>query len=114
VTPTTNPQHSPTVTPSRTPSPSRTPTSVPGQPSNTPNPTVTNAPVATNTAGPTLGCAGRTGDANGDCRVDDADYLIMLAHFGQHASGGPSIGDFSNNGIVDGVDYVIWFKNAQF
>ncbi len=38
------------------------------------------------------------------------DYVIWLTHFGQTAGGGKTIGDFDGNGIVDGVDYVIWLN----
>ncbi len=95
-----------TPTPSRTPSPTRTPTPIPGQPSNTAAPSQT--PLPTYTASP-LAC-----DANGDKRVDDNDFLIMLSHFLEYNNGGVAVGDCNGNGVVDGVDYVIWMKNAQF
>ncbi|KKQ46374.1 MAG: hypothetical protein US62_C0001G0017 [Candidatus Woesebacteria bacterium GW2011_GWA1_37_8] len=50
------------------------------------------------------------GDANGDGKVDGADYVIWLNHYNQNV-GGASNGDFNNNGRVDGADYVIWLTN---
>lgn len=50
------------------------------------------------------------GDANGDSRVDNADYTIWLNNYKQNRSG-PSNGDFNNNGTVDGIDYVLWIIN---
>lgn len=47
------------------------------------------------------------GDANGDCRVDGVDFVILLNHYGQTTSGGVSVGDFNTDGRVDGVDYVV-------
>ena len=51
------------------------------------------------------------GDANGDGRVDGADYIIWLNHFNQNTSTGFRDGDFDNSGRVDGADYVIWVNN---
>lgn len=48
------------------------------------------------------------GDANGDGKVDESDYLIWSSYFGQSVTGGVSMGDFDKNGKVDGIDYVIW------
>jgi chitodextrinase len=70
-----------------------------GTGSNTPVP-----PSPTATAKP--------GDANGDGKVDDADYAIWRTNYNQTKSGGASIGDFNNNGKVEGLDYVIWRNNV--
>jgi hypothetical protein len=67
-----------------------------------------NQPVATLTPTPTI----KPGDANGDGKVDEADYGIWLAHFATTVTGGASVGDFDGSGIVDGVDYVIWLNNT--
>lgn len=45
----------------------------------------------------------KKGDANGDGKVDGADYTIWLS--------GSLDGDFNEDGRVDGVDYVIWINN---
>ena len=47
------------------------------------------------------------GDANGDCAVTIADYVILLNHYGQTIAGGRTVGDFDNNGAVTIADYVI-------
>jgi hypothetical protein len=51
------------------------------------------------------------GDANGDGKVDDADYAIWRTNYNQTKTGGASIGDFNTNGKVEGLDYVIWLTN---
>jgi hypothetical protein len=90
-------------TPSPTPgSASLTPTPIPNR-TPTPSPARTPTPNAT----PSV----KTGDANGDGKIDEADYGIWLAHFGQTVTGGKTVGDFDGNGAVDGVDYVIWLSN---
>ena len=65
-----------------------------------PTPTVTQTPTPVDIPG----------DANGDRRVDGADYVIWLSHFSQNVSGASS-GDFNNDGVVNGADYVIWLTN---
>ena len=50
------------------------------------------------------------GDANTDCKVDGADYVIWLNNYNKPATG-VSKGDFNNSGFVDGLDYVIWLNN---
>jgi hypothetical protein len=50
----------------------------------------------------------KTGDANGDGKVDEADYGIWRTNYNQTKSGGASIGDFNGNGKVEGMDYVLW------
>jgi hypothetical protein len=52
-------------------------------------------------------------DANGDGVVDDKDYLILQSHFLENGPGLSSIGDFSHDGKVNGIDYIIWMKNAK-
>lgn len=47
------------------------------------------------------------GDANGDCKVDGVDFVVVFNHYGLPASGGVTEGDFNGDGKVDGVDYVI-------
>jgi len=51
------------------------------------------------------------GDANGDDKVDSADYVIWLNHYGTNTQNGSQDGDFNNNGKVDGIDCVIWLNN---
>jgi hypothetical protein len=52
----------------------------------------------------------KSGDGNGDGKVDEADYSIWLSKYGQSVIG-PVNGDFNTDGEVDGVDYVIWLNN---
>jgi hypothetical protein len=97
----------PTPTPGSTtltPTPTRTPTPG-GNATRTPTP----SPARTPTPNATLSV--KPGDANGDNAVDEADYGIWLAHFGQTVNGGKTVGDFDGNGAVDGVDYVLWLNN---
>jgi len=47
------------------------------------------------------------GDANRDCRVSIADYVILLNHYGQTTNAGWPAGDFNNSGTVTIADYVI-------
>ena len=63
-------------------------------------------PAPTPTATPQV----KPGDANGDNKVDEADYAVWFAHFGS-ASSGVSNGDFNSDGIIDGIDYAIWLTN---
>lgn len=52
------------------------------------------------------------GDANSDGSVNQADYDIWKAHYGEQSSDtGIYSGDFNQNGRVDGVDYNIWRTN---
>jgi hypothetical protein len=53
----------------------------------------------------------RDGDANGDGRVDMADYSIWLANYGESTTRGNEVGDFDASGVVDGIDYSIWLQN---
>lgn len=52
----------------------------------------------------------KSGDANGDDRVDGMDYVIWLNHYGQTISGIDK-GDFDSNNKVDGIDYVLWLNH---
>jgi beta-mannanase len=55
----------------------------------------------------------KSGDANGDGKVDGVDYIAWLNHYNPTLvqSGGRSIGDFNSDTKVDGPDYVIWLNN---
>jgi len=64
-------------------------------------------PSITNTPTPTVS---KPGDANGDDKVDVADYVIWLSNFNQ-AKRGSQYGDFNNSGKVDGEDFIIWLTN---
>jgi len=68
-------------------------------------------PKATPTPSPTPTPAVKPGDANGDLKVDEADYGIWKNNFGQTVYGGPPYGDFNNNKMTDGIDYSIWVTN---
>lgn len=46
------------------------------------------------------------GDANNDDKVDIADYVIWLNNYNQQKQGSQH-GNFDNNRVVDGVDFVI-------
>jgi hypothetical protein len=86
----------PTSTPTNTPVPTSTPT-------NTPVPTST--PIVTSTPVPVAG------DANGDGRVDIADYVIWIEQYGNYNPTPNKDPDFNNDGRVDGKDYIIWLSN---
>ncbi|MBL9123562.1 MAG: dockerin type I repeat-containing protein [Planctomycetaceae bacterium] len=47
------------------------------------------------------------GDANGDGRVDGADYTIWADHF-LLTNQSIATGDFTGDGRVDGADYTVW------
>ncbi|HEX2473970.1 MAG TPA: hypothetical protein VHK01_04460, partial [Lacipirellulaceae bacterium] len=51
----------------------------------------------------------RMGDFNSDGAVDDADYNVWKAAFGQ--IGSTLSADGNRDGIVDSADYVIWRRN---
>lgn len=70
----------------------------------TPQPTI--KPTATPT-----GAAGKPGDANGDNKVDDLDYIIWARYYGTTNAAGPAQGDFNKDAHVDDLDYVIWANN---
>lgn len=61
----------------------------------------------------TTGKTPLSGDANSDGKVNEADYPVLLSHFGQTVLNGPAGGDFNGNGVVDGTDYTIWLKNTS-
>ncbi|MEO1497309.1 MAG: trypsin-like serine protease [Planctomycetota bacterium] len=46
------------------------------------------------------------GDFNGDGLVDDGDYAVWLAEFGQ--AGDSLTADANGDGVVDGGDYTVW------
>lgn len=73
-------------------------------PSLTPIPTLT--PTLTPTPTPNI----VEGDANGDGKVNDADYQIWKANYNLMLTGSGS-GDFDNSGKVDGIDYSILRAN---
>jgi hypothetical protein len=52
------------------------------------------------------------GDINLDGEVNDADYTIYAAHYGQ--AGGWADGDVNGDGVVTGADYTIWAANYGF
>jgi hypothetical protein len=63
------------------------------------NPDPTTAPVL------------KTGDANGDGKVDGIDYVIWLNNYGTSTTSGATKGDFNADGKVDGIDYAMWLNN---
>src|SRR3989344_242127 len=72
-------------------------------------PTPTSAPtINPPTSTPTVTV--KPGDANGDGKVNIADYAIWLTNYNKNLSG-PTNGDFNSNGKVDGIDFIIWLKN---
>jgi len=74
----------------------------------TPTPTGGFTPTPTRTPTLTPTPAPKPGDANGDMKVDETDYGIWFAHFGQTGTGGATIGDFNTDAKVDGIDFSIW------
>jgi hypothetical protein len=61
------------------------------------------------TAAPILYAAA---DFNQDTRVDDADLLIWMTHFGLAAGAQKSQGDADDNGDVSGVDFLAWQRQS--
>ena len=55
----------------------------------------------------------KPGDGNGDGRVDGADFIIWLTHFGQSTTRKNLDGDFDGNGTVQIADYRIWISNYR-
>lgn len=54
----------------------------------------------------------KPGDANGDGRADDLDYLIWAANYG--TSGTAAVwtkGNFNGDNVIDDLDYLIWANN---
>ncbi|HLE49139.1 MAG TPA: dockerin type I repeat-containing protein [Patescibacteria group bacterium] len=90
--------HTGSPVPTSTPIPTAFPTGI-----STPIPTI--IPTATPTA------TSKPGDANGDGKVNGADYLIWFNNYKKSTSQGPSAGDFNGDTIVNGADYIIWFGN---
>jgi hypothetical protein len=83
-----------------------TPTATSGTvPTKTPTPTKKPTTTLTPVASPGINPA----DADGNGKVDEADYAIWLGNFGKtNISGGRTAGDFNADGKVDGIDYVLW------
>jgi hypothetical protein len=54
---------------------------------------------------------GQPGDYDGNQMVDDADYLVWRANFGNTVPVG-TLGDGTHDGVVDVADYIIWRKNV--
>ncbi len=50
------------------------------------------------------------GDADGDGRVDGADYMVLKSNFGTTSGAGPSSGDFSGDGAVDWSDLRLFME----
>ena len=46
------------------------------------------------------------GDANGDCSVSFADFLVVAQNFGQTTDLGREDGDFYDDGITDFADFL--------
>ena len=69
----------------------------------------TGGPSLTPTATPTN--AAKPGDANGDGKVNGADYLVWFNNYKKSTTQGPSAGDFNGDTIVNGADYIVWFSN---
>jgi hypothetical protein len=51
------------------------------------------------------------GDANGDFKVNLFDFSILINHFGQMVTGGPSLADFNDDGKVDWTDFSTLITN---
>ena len=66
---------------------------------------VTAMPVKVNAQG------ALAGDANGDCKVDGVDFVVVFNNYGKPTSGGATQGDFNTDGKVNGVDFVILFNH---
>jgi len=52
-------------------------------------------------------CADLVGDVNGDCRVNTADLLILLAMWGDCPPGGPCMADLDEDGVVGTTDLLL-------
>lgn len=55
--------------------------------------------------------AAKAGDANGDGRVDDLDFVIWSKNYGLMNAIGPAQGDFNADKRVDDLDYLAWANN---
>jgi hypothetical protein len=51
------------------------------------------------------------GDADGSCKVDGVDFVVVFNNYGKPVSGGVTEGDFDGDGQVSGVDFVILLNN---
>jgi hypothetical protein len=51
------------------------------------------------------------GDFNGDGKVNEFDYGILIAHFGEEGVPGEITGDANCDGVVDEFDYGIFFAH---
>jgi len=107
------PTPSPTTLPTHPPTPTNRPTILP--------PTLTLIPTRIPTLSPKISIPPNNfnkpaipGDANGDDKVNGIDYTIWLKNNGKTLSGGPSVGDFDNNGRVDQNDRTILLNNFIF
>ncbi|HLE49144.1 MAG TPA: LamG-like jellyroll fold domain-containing protein [Patescibacteria group bacterium] len=69
----------------------------------------TGGPSLTPTATPII--AVKPGDANGDGKVNGADYLVWFNNYKKSTSQGALAGDFNEDGFVNGGDYLVWFGN---
>ncbi len=117
----------PTTQPTQEPQPTQQPTNIPTpttppppQATNTPTPTPTSTPIPTNiptstpTPKETPSLSPTTppeeklrSDLNGDGRVDEIDYAILITNFAQSGPTGSLSGDINRDGQVDEIDYAI-------
>jgi hypothetical protein len=74
-------------------------------------PSGTVSPTPANSVTPTSTPISKQGDANGDRKVDEADYSIWLANFKKTFTGETKDGDFNGDMTVDEVDYTIWLAH---
>lgn len=114
--PTNTPTPKPTSTPTPTPQPTATPTSIPTA---TPTPSPTPRPTATPTPGltqePTQPAEVKVGDITGDRKVDEADYAVLMANFGQIVTPGDiKRGDLTGDGKIDEADYAVLMANFGY
>jgi len=79
---------------------------VPPLPTPTTKPTLT--PVGTVRPTATSNPTQKIGDANGDNRVDQADYTIWLSEYKSKVG---NRSDFNKDGKIDGVDMTLWLLN---
>jgi len=53
------------------------------------------------------------GDADGNRIVDIPDLNIVIGNYSKLLTNGQTVGDFNNDGKVNGVDFAIWLKNYR-
>jgi len=53
------------------------------------------------------------GDANGDGRIDDLDFLVWSSHY-KLTGQTQATGDFTGDGVVNGADYTLWADNYGY